>query len=441
MKDAWDPESFRALGHAVIDRLADHLDRSRRGLDPVVDWKGPAATQAEFVLDPAGGEDPLALLDRVLARSVRQAHPHYVGYQVSAPLPVAALFDLVASSLNNGMAAYESGPASTAAEIAVTQRLAALVGWAEGRGVLTSGGTLGNLTALLQAKHALGGGAPAVWLTGDQTHYCIARAVRTMGGGAVISVPTDEHFRMRPEALERAITGANAKAVYVVATAGTTSTGSFDPIADIADVCARHGAWLHVDGAHGAASSLSPKYRALVSGIEKADSLVWDLHKMLSLPALVTAVLVRDPKRSEGALAQHASYLFESEERDWDIGLRTYECTKRMMSLGAYAALSVLGEQFFDDYVTRQFDLAARFADRIESESDFSLAVRPQCNIVCFRHGDRDQDAIRTRLRNEGRFFLTRTVLRGVVHLRVTLMSPHTTDDDLKDLLEAIRRC
>src|SRR5262249_26781257 len=135
IRDAYDPERFRALGHAIVDRLADHLARASAGSGPVVDWKSPQAAVEELATVLASPPaHPLKLLDSFLASSVRQHHPRYVGYQVSAALPVAALFDLVGAILNNGMAAYESGPASTAAERAVVRALCDKAGLAQGDG-------------------------------------------------------------------------------------------------------------------------------------------------------------------------------------------------------------------------------------------------------------------------------------------------------------------
>ncbi|RKI35819.1 pyridoxal-dependent decarboxylase, partial [Corallococcus sp. AB004] len=245
---------------------------------------------------------------------------------------------------------------------------------------------------------------------------------------------------------------AGRKAIAVVASAGSTATGAFDPLEPVADFAERHGLWFHVDGAHGAAASLSPKYRAQVKGIERADSVVWDAHKGLLMPALVTAVLFRDGARSFDAFSQEAHYLFHGDGDDArpysDVGLRTLECTKEMMPLKVYACLSVLGTRVFEEAVTASYDQARRFAGMLTAAPDFELALEPDCNIVCFRHTPahvppEGWDALQVRLRealvSRGSFYLVQTRLPRGVYLRTTLIHPLTGDSDLEALLDALR--
>ncbi len=202
-----------------------------------------------------------------------------------------------------------------------------------------------------------------------------------------------------------------------------------------------------MDGAHGAAAALSPRTKPLLAGVERADSVVFDAHKMLLMPALVTAVLYRDGSRAWDAFAQEASYLFHDDPDAWaDTGTRTLECTKKMLGLGLYAALSLYGTRMFGDYVAGSFALARRFAERIEAAADFELATPPDCNIVVFRHvpdGVSDLDALQARIRQRvvasGAFYLVQTRLRGALWLRTTLINALTTDADLGALLIALR--
>jgi L-2,4-diaminobutyrate decarboxylase len=466
---AYDPERFRQLGHRVVDQLADHLARTTRREGPVLPWAPPALNverfPADFPEEPGG--DVSALLTRVLEHSHHLHHPRYVGHQVSAPLPLAALCDFVSSLLNNGMAVYEMGPVSTAMEHNVLRWMAGVLGLpGSAGGVLTSGGSAGNLTALLAARQAKAGhdawnggataGPPLTVLVPESTHYSISRATKVMGWGAegVTPVPVDARYRLRPDALEEALASAKRagrRPIAVVASAGSTATGAFDPLEAVADFCAKHGLWFHVDGAHGASAALSPSYRHQVKGIERADSVVWDAHKEMMMPALVTAVLFRDGSRSFEAFAQEASYLFNGQgSRPWsDVALRTLECTKEMMALKLYVCLQVLGTRIFADAITDTFDLSRRFAERLRTSEDFELAVPPDCNIVCFRHTPQgvpasELDALQVRLRESlvtsGDFYLVQTTLGGRVWLRTTLVNPLTTDADLDTLLDALRR-
>lgn len=429
----------------------------RRPEDALAAWPG------EFPGEP-GAERLDELFARVVEGSNHLHHPHYVGHQVTAPLPTAALAGLVSSLLNNSMAVYEMGPVSAAMERRVLRFLADALGLGDvADGVLTSGGSVGNLTALLAARQVRAGfdvwregtsaGPPLAILTSAQTHYCIRRAAAILGLGeaGVFEVAVDERYRLRPDDLPRALAAAEAagrRTFAVVASAGSTATGSFDPLPEIAEFCAAHGLWLHVDAAHGGAAALSPRTRSRVAGIERADSVVVDAHKMMLMPALVTAVLHRDGRHSWQAFAQEASYLFEERPDAWaDGALRTLECTKKMLSLPLYAALSVHGTRLFGDYVAESFALAARFAERVRTAPDFELAVEPECNIVCFRHspagaGDLDvlQARVRARVVESGAFYLVQTRLGGSLWLRTTLIHPLTSDDDLEALLGALRQ-
>jgi L-2,4-diaminobutyrate decarboxylase len=467
LRAAFSPTTFRTQGHRLVDQLADYLANTLEGAPlPVLPPSVPEAMLEEwpgaFPEMPATGFDEL--MKRVLAASNHLHHPRYIGHQVTAPLPLAALCELAAALLNNSMAVYEMGPVSTAMERGLMRWMAGRLGFdARADGVLTSGGSAGNLTALLAARQAKAGfdvwtvggagGPPLTVLASGQTHYCVQRSVQIMGWGSagVTSVPCDESFRTRadllPDALVRA-ESAGRRVIAVVASAGSTATGAFDPLEPIADFCAAHDLWLHVDGAHGASAVLSSKYRHLLAGIERADSVVWDAHKMLLMPALITAVLFRDGQHSYEAFAQQASYLFSEGQRTqpFDGALRTLECTKRMMSLKLYAALSLCGTRMFADYVTATFDLAKHFAAALRAASDFEVAVEPECNIVCFRHtptGATDLDALQLRVRERllasGAFYLVQTCLPAGVFLRTTLINPLTTHDDLQALMDAVR--
>jgi L-2,4-diaminobutyrate decarboxylase len=470
LRAAYDPAVFRARGHALVDQLADYLAQAEARALPVLPQVTPARMVAEW---PANfPESPTGttleeIVARVLAHSNHLHHPRFVGHQVTAPLPSAALCDLVAALLNNGMAVFEMGPASTAMERALCRWLAAQIGFPEGAdGIFTHGGSVGNLTALLAARTARAGfdlwregnaaGPPLCVLASRESHYSVSRAVRILGWGegGIAPVATDEKFRLRPDALAAAQHEAEArgrKVIAVVASAASTSTGAYDPLHPIADYCAERGLWLHVDGAHGASVALSPRHRQLVDGIERADSVVWDAHKLMLTPALCTAVLFRDGRRSYDTFAQQASYLFSDESGDgewWSIGLRTLECTKRMLSLKLYATLALHGTKMFSDYVTAVFDQGARFAEKIRATSDFELATFPDGDIVCFRHRPRDlegaaldahQEKIRAKILASGAFYIVQTRLPAGIFLRVTLINPLTTDGDLDALLDAVR--
>ncbi len=467
---AYDPEQFRREGHALIDVLAGYLAHAGSRQMPVLPVADPAALCQEYARDFNEAE-PAELADFVagaLERVTHLHHPRYIGHQVTAPLPEAALLELVSALSNNGAAVFEMGTLEVAMERALVRFMSDAVGFgASADGVFTSGGSAGNLTALLALRQAkagadvwrngIGGEQPCV-LVSEQAHYSVKRALQIIGFGeaGVELVPADERFKLRPELLPEAKRRAEArgrKVIGVAASSGSTATGAYDPLQPVAAFCEQHGLWLHVDGAHGASAALSPKLRALLAGVERADSLVWDAHKMLLMPALATAVLFREGARSYEPFAQSASYLFgdvHPEEEWYNLASRTLECTKRWMALPLYATLRRRGAGFFATYIEHMVELAAAFAAMLREAPDFELAVEPESNIVCFRYIprrvasepvelDRLQNYVRRRLLESGHFYLVQTRLPRGLYLRTTLINPLTSETDLSELMRAVR--
>lgn len=463
---AYSPETFRQQAHALVDLLADHLARAEAGTHPVLPYTEPdeqlAYWQADF--QQPVNPDPLPLLTDMVRRSIHLHHPHFMGHQVAVPLPLAALTGLVTGMLNQGQAVYEMGMTANALERIVTQ-------WLTGRlalgpdagGLLTSGGTLANLTALLTARAVAAG--TDVWSEGttnrlaiivsEEAHYCVDRAARIMGLGTdgILKIPTNDRFQMRTDLLEEHLERAKAAGLTVFAVVGSacsTSTGSYDDLTAIADFCEKHKLWFHADGAHGGVAALSDAYRPLVRGIERADSVVIDFHKMMMIPALVTAVLYKRDADSYRTFQQKAEYLWaDSSAKDWfNSGKRAFECTKLMMSAKVYTVLRTYGEEIFTENIDTLYGLSRRFAEQVRSRPGFELAVEPESNIVCFRYAGHETapdklDALNSRIRRElledGRFYIVQTNLRGRVWLRVSLMNPLTTDAHLTALLDEIQ--
>jgi L-2,4-diaminobutyrate decarboxylase len=475
--DPYDPELFRRNGHQVVEELAAYLDSALAGKLPVLPLHAPLelAQQYQGTLPLDSADDAEAEVSRCLAQIIRQSihlhHPGYMGHQLPPVLPLAAVADLISSLLNNSVAVHDMAQAGTQIERQVIRWLCASVGWTqESDGILTSGGSLGNLTALLAARnHATQGaawrqglhaGPPLALLVSDQAHYSLARAAGVLGLGqeSVVAIPTDNRFRADVSALDdlyRQTAQDGKKVIAIVGNAGTTATGSFDPLREMGEFCREKGVWFHIDGAHGASALYSDKYRSLTEGIELASSLVWDMHKMLFAPNLVTAVLFRHREDNYGAFSQEASYLFarRPEEAEFDLALRTLECTKRTMGIKLWLALRVHGAKVIGQMITKTFDLAREFATLLKAQPDFELATEPASNILCFRHVpaalkalesaaeklDAHQLQLRQKVVASGKYFLVHTVLRNRVYLRTTLMNPRTTVEDLTGLIQAIR--
>ena len=207
---------------------------------------------------------------------------------------------------------------------------------------------------------------------------------------------------------------------------------------------------IHVDGAHGGATIFSPKYKHTVKGINQADSVVIDGHKMMMMPTITTALLFKDGNHSHATFSQNADYLLvQSDDEDWyNLAKRTFECTKTMMSIQWYTLLKTYGEGIFKEYVTTLFDLGHEFGVILENDPQFELAVKPMSNIVCFRFKDDSLNKtelneinknIRQQLLEDGEFYIVQTKLRGIQYLRTTIMNPFTTIGHFKELLENIK--
>ncbi len=463
LRKIYDSQTFRAQGHALVDALADRLEQTQNAEILPNNYHAPPdeLTFWENYAMPAG--DWQHFVNTVLDRSIRVHHPRYVGHQVAVPMPLSALAGLTSNFLNNGMAIYEMGTAASALEKIVLRTFCRAAGYGEeADGVLTSGGTLANLTALLAARKAC---APTdVWTTGqgqklaimvsEQAHYCVDRAARIMGLGSegIIKVPADNDFKMRTDLLPALWEKAENEGFKVIACVGsacTTATGTYDDLKAIADFCAAKKVWFHTDGAHGAAVIFSEKYRHLVNGIERADSIALDGHKMLGASALLTVLMYKNAKDSYAVFHQKAQYLWaDADAPEWfNYGKRTFECTKSMMSLKLYSVLKMYGEQAFRALTEQTYDLARKFAADIRAHANFDLATYPESNIVCFRLKDtekREEELnalnrkIRQQMLEEGEFYFVQTELNGKVWLRTTLMNPFTRREDLRELLQKI---
>ena len=480
ISEMFDMELFAQTGHQLIDLLASHVESNLTTTSKVIDWKSPSTESLKWQapLPKKPTINPKGLLHKlsqeILPNNLAIHHPRNMGHQVAAPLPITALCDLVAALTNQAMAVYEAGPSATMLERQVIRWLCDLVDdkktWANAGGVLTSGGTQANLTALLAARQ-LGASKNAktfnIWkdgitkeanlkiLASKHAHYSISRAAGIMGLGtdSVVSIATDKQGKMDLTALDAAYQTCqkeDACIIAVVANAGCTPTGSIDPLLAIGKYCKANDLWFHIDGAHGASALVSEKHREKLAGIEMADSVVWDGHKLLYMPAAVSAVLFKEEKHSFAAFSQDASYLFQGdtfEDETFNLSYRTLECTKRMMALKLWAAFSLYGTKGMGALIDEAFAKAALLANKIQRTPNFELLMQPETNIVCFRYLanrfydealNQHQKAIRQHVIQGGSFHITQVDLHGETWLRTTLMNPFTTEQDLNDLLATI---
>ncbi|WP_437201891.1 pyridoxal phosphate-dependent decarboxylase family protein [Planctomicrobium sp. SH664] len=484
IRNAYSPAVMRELLPRFAGTLARHYEQVTSGEGPVLNWNPASRTipaaQSELRaglpdLDTSAVANRfLQLLETALGHGHNLHHPHYIGHQVPPPLPIAGLFDALAKLTNQVMAIYEMSPWATAVEHAVISELGQRFGLPADSfaGLVTNGGSLANLTALLTARNvcladswehgvASDSASPVLICQGD-SHYGVSRSAGILGLGTrqIIRIPVDSRRKMDTRRLREVLSTLRQKGTPIVAVcacAGATLTGSFDPLEEIADLCAEYKVWLHVDAAHGGAVALSARHRHLIQGIERADSFICDAHKMLFVPALCAFVFYRNPAHRYEAFRQDAPYLFDPSApglAEFDGGLKTIECTKQAAAYGLWGLWSTYGPGLFEDLVNVTFAAARSLYEKVLAADDFEALNEPEANILVFRYipaalrGTTDETrragelnrAIRRRLIESGEFYIVQTTVEEAGALRVTVMNPLTDDEQLDQLLNAIRR-
>ena len=465
LKKIYTTEKFQEDGEKILSLVIAHIKNTTSGTNSkTLNWNTPE-NELQFWRDFLKNGDTDDFFSEIIKRTTHTHHPKYMGHQVGVTAPITVLTGILSNLLNNGMAVYEMGMSPNAIERIVIEKLAVKFGYdgTNSGGFLTSGGTLANLTALLAARKAKV--AHDVWNEGhtkplgvmvcEEAHYCVDRAAKIMGLGeqGIIKIPANTDFTMDVGQLEAYYKDSQSKGIQIFAIVGSapsTATGAYDNLKFIAEFAQQHNLWFHIDGAHGGAAIFSDKYKFLLDGAQNADSIVIDGHKMMLMPTITTALLFKNRKHAEHTFSQKADYLLDDTTEDewYNSGRRTFECTKTMMCLHWFVLLKFYGEQLFDSYVTRQYDLAKDFAKMIQEHPDFELATQPMSNILCFRLNDTTKSVdqlnalnacIRQKLLEEGEYYIVQTKLKGILYFRTTLMNPFTTKSHLKQLIKKIK--
>lgn len=456
------------VGRAFVSIAAEYFEQTRDRDTRVSTSLTPAELSARFDEPiPHEGcslESILARLrNEVVPESNHLYHPRYVGHQIAGPLPAAVWTESVTAALNQSLAVFEMSPVGTVLEHRVVEWMCGLAGFGAGSGgTLTSGGTEATFTALLAARGAVlpdawvsGVGAdPPVLLCGEHSHYAVTRAAAELGLGLknVLPVRSRDH-RMDMDALHQALDQlrtAERRVMAVVATAGSTATGSFDDIDAIASMCDEHDVWLHIDAAHGGSALLSPRHKHRLRGASRARSIAWDPHKMMLLPSQAGMLLVKRERDLDAAFSQRAPYLFQAGdgERVWDQGIRNFACSRRADVLKVWVSLLRYGVDALAEMHDYFCDLARVVWEEIAERSDFQAMHEPESNILCFRYvgdGSLNDEALdqlnrelRERYNRSGEGWITATNLDGRRVLRVTMMNPRTTAADVRDILDGL---
>ena len=410
----------------------------------------------DALLPEEAGDAEAALKDaaRILDASISPSRPLYLGYIGSTGLEIGVLASALAATYDANLAVTAGG--ADLVEEQTLRWVAGFVGFPFAEGVFTSGGMTSNLTALLAAREralpgcradGLGGRRAAVYCSAE-AHHSVVRAVDVcgLGSSAVRSIPVDGRHRMRPEALEEALSkdvAAGVVPVAVVATAGTTLTGAVDPLDAVADVCARHDVWLHIDGAYGLPGAAAPTAAPLFAGLERADSTTIDAHKWLGVQKSCSAVLLRETGRRRAAFGHEERYMLHEGDVANPVD-RTLEYSRPLRSLRLWMAFRVHGAAQYRAWIEHTLANARHLTEALRDSSEFELLHDPMLSTVCFRHvppGVDDIDAHNVRLAREmqrdGRVFLASASVDGHACLRVCFVNFRTTFDGV-DCVRAV---
>ncbi len=465
------PEEFRAAMHRVADLVADYLEGV--GDRPVLPLVSPGEVRRALPASPPEGPEPIdAILDdylRLIEPNVTHwNHPGFLAYFSITGSGPGILGETLAAALNVNAMLWRTGPAPTELEERVCEWLARMMDLPpDFRGHINDTASSSSLVALAAARHRLPGldvrvqglaGRPEVpALTvycSDQAHSSIDKSAIVLGVGQenVRRIASDGAFRMSIPALAEAVArdrAAGRLPMAIVATVGTTSTTSVDPVPEIADLCAREGIWLHVDAAYAGAAAICPEHRALMPGIERADSLVVNPHKWLFTPVDCSVLFVRDLGLLKGAFSLVPEYLRTAESSEvtnlMDLG---FQLGRRFRALKLWLVIRAFGAEGLRERIRGHCAMARDLAARIEADPRFELAAPVPFSTVCFRarlpgtgtpqDQDRFNERLMARVNAAGPFFLSHTALQGRYILRAAIGNLRTEPAHIAALWELL---
>ncbi len=440
---------MRELGYWVVDRVVEHFVHIAD--EPAIRTGAPADLWALLGgPPPQDGGDALqavkTLADVALTHMQHGDHPRYFA-RVPGPSSYAGVLgDWLGTGFNAMAASWSGGSGPATLELVTLDWLRSLLGMPAGtEGVMTSGGSMANLTALAAARAAEG---PGVCYLTDQTHASIPRALAVLGfpDDHIRVLDSDSALRMSPPTLADAVredAAAGRRPGFVVATAGTTNTGGVDPLGEIAGLCRSEGLWFHIDGAYGAAAGLCEAGRRALAGLELADSLVVDPHKWLFQPYDLGCVLVRRPGALKQAFHMSPDYLVDvmGVDEEVDFRDRSAELTRRARAIKLWLSFRIYGVRHMAAAIERGMALADYAQRSIESDELWEVVTTAQLGIVTFARrgaGDDDHQSLASGLAQDGYAALTSTRLRGRPVLRLCTINPRTTASDIAVTLQKL---
>ena len=455
-------EQMLELGRKALDLVVDRIEN----LPAEQAWDGEfrKVLESHLAEDPPEGPNPASeVLDRlardVLPFSARLDHPRFFGFIPTSPTWPGVVADFLAAGylINQCTWLVASGPSQL--ELVVIDWFRRWIGYPEeAGGLFTSGGSAASVDALVAAREAAGHPERATVYMSDQSHSALPRAAMIVGvrRDGIRTIPSDSSFQIDLEALARAVADDRAAGLHpiaVCANAGTSSTGSIDPLDKLADFCAKEGLWLHVDAAYGGFAAVTDRGGQLLRGIERADSVGLDAHKWFFQPYEAGCLLVKDKETLSDAFHMRHDIL---QDTVWgadhpnfaDIGL---QLSRSARALKVWMSVQTLGMDAFRRAVENGMELAARAHDYVRASPTLEALNTPALGIVCFRVNPGDSALNESALEEVNRTvlaqmfwddpaFMSSTMLHGTFALRMCIINHTTTWDDVRETLEAVER-
>lgn len=448
------PTEMRRLAEAAISFVIDHIG----GLPdaPAAGTGGGDDLAATFreALPERGApfEDLLPRFDAAVARSFNAAAPGYLAFIPGGGLTTAAIADLLAAATNRYVGLWSASPALAQIEWTAIRWLADMVAYPpEARGILTSGGSLATLSAIVTARRALLGDAfsDGVLYGTVHTHASVQKAAIVAGFSPanIRRIDTTPDLEMDVDALARAVAEDRATGLrpfLVIASAGTTNTGAVDPLPEIMDLADAEGLWVHADAAYGGFFVLTERGRAAMPGLERAHSITLDPHKGMFMPYGLGALLVRDGAalRAAHSTGDAAGYLQDlATAESWDFNDYSPELTRPFRGLRIWLALKLHGLAAFRDALDEKLDLTQQLTEGLKSCPAIEIPWHPRLSVVAFRLRDAGADANRAllaRINASQRIFLSSTMIDGRFTLRACIVSHRTHADRITEAIDII---
>ena len=418
-------------------------------------------TDLSLPLEGLGLENALDDIDQFLKYSVKTNQPGFMNPLWGGMNISAFAGEVIATLTNNSMYTYELSPMATLIEQSLIQRKCEMVGFPDGNGTLTTGGSNGNMIGMMCARYVIDplgqqrgfDGENLVCYVSEESHYSVLMAANVLGIGFdnVIKVKCDSDGKLRPDKLQEEIerTRINGQTPFcVVATSGTTVRGAFDPLKEIAEICADQKIWLHVDAAWGGSCLFSAKHRRLMDGVELADSVCWDSHKMMGLPLVCSAFLIKKPEilRKICSHGNVAHYLFLGDAEDVDLGRTSLQCGRRNDALKLFLAWREKGDAGWARLVENYVDLANYLQMKVERHPNLEMMSNREWSNVCIRFTAESIDhnevnsTLRDRLVKSGNFMISQSNIGENTILRPVIANPSVSKETIDELVHEITK-